>query len=898
MDCKRKRAIMAPLTSSLLLLCLGAHHIINGPFPCSMAFSPPSHRQHDVLFSSSHSTSSTSRSTRDRVTKRSQTDDDLFFAQDLDYEQRVDGNYNDNIESSSNNSNDYTTQGEFGNEEAMYNMDSSMNNNNMDPSFNTGNDSGGMDAYAQQMQEFTSAEPNSGTFETMEPRIESPPPVQQTEYTTSTNPDAPETTSNNQPISSVDARVLESILQEGKLDLSTEDQVKQLLEGPRLQEGENVPTSEEDGKYSSKFVSAVSDNTFWNSLKAKANEIIDSVGIYIENRIERDTQTLAAVGLFTVDRIRRDIGRALPAAGRATRQLLLSTNSTYAEKLLDVTDKTPFALPAERSLTDREMLDGYNELYEELTTPADEIRQVTEAIRDILSGKELTDASSSSYTNARRGVRSFAPAGTSKLAERQRRAYKARKQTVLKRESEGIDRKVSRAFGSVTDATWEFRREMQTDAGREAGYRSKGVRKALAAGAAGLLEAGRTSARLLGGGGDNKRRGMIGGNTAGVEVLPNIVDVSPMEEEELIEDVIEETNMEYAPDGLLSPQSFVEEKRRLITSLESCLSQPSETWLTLDVVAQATESGISLDGTVLREVITNMVTLRDRLQKEMEQIAQEQVDLKMEYVQMELRRMKQMVDSVSSVAISAAGESAAILLKQELEGFVLSDSLDDIIEIELERMEQLLAEMVAAREEEMQYRTQQREEEMRARKQRYQQQMEQERFVDTTTAVATEVVDSTFSRATVAGRNDQFGNEMFTEVEVVSSSDTMGAGYPNDNSINQEGQDQYYPTSSSSVEVVSDTEYSEYEKQFKSAQSDTMGEDDDINDAEENPATNFVLRVVDVFFFVGEKFFLVLLPDLITGGAKISSRYAQANNRGRGSVGWKPLKNVKTKNIR
>jgi len=594
------------------------------------------------------------------------------------------------------------------------------------------------------------------------------------------------------------------------------------------------------------------------------------VGIYIENRIERDSQTLAAVGIFTLDRIRRDIGRALPAAGRATRKLLLATNSSYAERLLDVTDKTPFALPAERSVTNREMLDGYDDLYDELTTPADEIRQVTEAIRDILSGKDIPPDSS---PGSRRGVRSFAPAGTSRMAERQRRAYRARKQTVLKREKEGIDRKLGRAIGSVSDATWEFRREMQTDAGREAGYRSKGVRSALAAGATQLLEAGRESSRRLLSG--ERRRSMISGDTGGVEIVDDVVgstsfvDVTPLEEEEIIADVIKETNMEYAPDGLLSPQSFVEEKRRLISSLESCLSQPSETWLTKEVVAQASESGITLDNTVLRDVITTMVTLRDQLQQEMDEILAEQVDLKIEYVAMELRRMKQMLDSLCDVAISAAGEQAAYLLKEELEGFVLSDSLDDIVEIELERMEQLLAEMVAAREEEIQ-----------ARKRQY------AKEAAAASAVATEVVDVDRGTTSVGAGNAGYSRGGYTEVEVLSS---------------QGSQDQYQTTTPDSrVELVSDTEYSEYEQQFKSAQSvDAMGYDEvDAAEKEDNPAADFVLRMVDVIFFIGEKFFLVLLPDLITGGARVSGRYAQAQNRGRGTVGWKPLKNVKTKNIR
>ena len=574
---------------------------------------------------------------------------------------------------------------------------------------------------------------------------------------------------------------------------------------------------------------------------------------------------MAAVGLFTLDRIRRDIGRALPAAGRATRKLLLATNSTYAEKLLDVTDRTPFALPAERSMTDREML---GDVYDELSTPADEIRQVTEAIIDILSGKRL-QSDSPSYSNSRRGVRSFAPAGTSKLAERQRRAYQARKQTVLKREKEGIDRKVGRAIGSVTDATWEFRREMQTDAGREAGYRSKGVRNALSAGATRLLEASReNSRRLLSG---NKRSNLLSGGTSGNEIGSNIIDVSPSEEEGIIADIIEKANMEYAPDGLLSPQSFFEEKQRLIASLDSCLSQPSETWLTKEMVAQATASGIMLDGTILREVIANMVTLRDEIQKELNDIGTGQVDLNMAYVQSDLRRMKQMVDYVASLAISAAGESAAYLLKQELEGFVLSDSLDDIIEIELERMEQLLAERVAYREKAMQ-----------SQKQQY--------FMDSSVAV-TELEDMN-KRRRVSARADRSSN-VFTEVEVVSSANRAGFSY---DALMDQGQDAFQV--SSRVELVSDSEYSEYEQQFKYAQSDATGNEVGIDEVdEENPALDFVLRLVDVIFFVGEKFILVL-PDVIVASARVFSRYGAAQNRGRGNVGWKPLKNVKRKHIR
>merc|ERR1712176_109150 len=156
-----------------------------------------------------------------------------------------------------------------------------------------------------------------------------------------------------------------------------------------------------------------------------------------------------------------------------------------------------------------------------------------------------------------------------------------------------------------------------------------------------------------------------------------------MNESEIIQDVIDESNMEYASDGLLSPECFVEEKRRLIESLEQCLTLPNETWLTQEVVTQAAKCGVILDGSVLREVITSMVALRDGQVDELALIDRQKIDLKIEYVQVDLRQMKSAVDNVINLAISAAGESAAMMLKQQLEGFVLSDKLDEIIETEL-----------------------------------------------------------------------------------------------------------------------------------------------------------------------------------------------------------------------
>ncbi len=602
----------------------------------------------------------------------------------------------------------------------------------------------------------------------------------------------------------------------------------------------------------------ISDNSFWNSLKAKAASVLESVAIYVENRIERDAQLLASVGLFAWDRVQRDVARALPAAGRQVKRALLASNSSYAEKLLNATEKVGvLALPEKRSSANGGLDD--RSYYEEMTTPADEIKQVTTAILDILSGKELPASSSYPANSRRSSLRSLAPAGTSRLAERQRRAYQARKETVLRREKEGVDSKLWRGIGGISDATYELRREMQLGEGREAGYRSKGVRKALAEGAGLLLEAGRQGQKWLAESRSRVDQRMIGGDTEQLSqqagALGNnlkFVDVEvSIDEEEIIDEVIEETNLEFAPDGLLSPQSFIEEKRRLVSSLEACLSKPGQTWLTKEVVARATESGVSLDGDILREVITTMVCARDELKKEIDEIeAEGRVSLKIDFVQQEYRRMKEMVDSVSALAVLAAGEAAACLLLEELEGFVLSDSLDDILNTEAERVEQLLAELVAAREEEILMREKVKEEIANSLQQ----------FDDSVTA--TLIVDET-TNWEEPSRNDRSQDASITEAEVVSSYGQYDPYYTAEQTGYFATEDEQTPNEEndaqsfvSSVELVSDDEYSEYEERFKSVQSANTQDEKD-REGGDNPVGKFVLRVVDALFFVGEKFFLV-----------------------------------------
>ena len=137
-------------------------------------------------------------------------------------------------------------------------------------------------------------------------------------------------------------------------------------------------------------------------------------------------------------------------------------------------------------------------------------------------------------------------------------------------------------------------------------------------------------------------------------------------------------------------------------------------------------------------------------------------------------------------------------------------------------------------------------------------------------------------KASVGKTGHNFG--YFTEVEVVST--PARAAFIHKDTLDQDGQDP-----SSRVEVVSDSEYSEYEQQFKYAETNVYEEEVDANNPE-NHALDFVLRVVDAVFFIGEKLFFVILPDLLAVCARAKPKYDEAHKR-QSSDGWKPLKNVK-----
>jgi len=470
-------------------------------------------------------------------------------------------------------------------------------------------------------------------------------------------------------LSDLDARVLQSILDEGNADLKTEDNLKRLL-----QRGVYIPkesiTSTEESEYSSTVLQTVErfDDKFWNAVGAKLGDVLESATIYIINGIERNTKVLAALGIYAWERAKRDAGRALPAAGSSGTKMTemmknvlytLPSNSSY----IDDKPKDKFILsPSKYSIGTEKTV------FEKLNTPLDEIQSVAETIGYILSGKKPSSTD--------RGLKSVSQGLSSYSSVRQKRAYERRKETRLKQEKEGIDAKVGRAASTVTDVAWELKKEMEAE-GNDAGYRSKNLRKSLQ-GKTGIFIAGSDTKSLSG-----TRKGRLA-----LEEYEQVtkVDESPATilEYEAKESSVRIVDVEAAPTNF-TIEGLSKEQARFSDSLKVCLENPSQTWLLKDVIAPLNDEGgdNECNEEALMEVITMMVFVRNEMENESKSILKDTSYSQSEIIA-SLKDMENTINSITSLAATGVGYNAAQLLKDQLLGQEKGDgllaSLDDIIE--------------------------------------------------------------------------------------------------------------------------------------------------------------------------------------------------------------------------
>lgn len=498
-------------------------------------------------------------------------------------------------------------------------------------------------------------------------------------------------------------------------------------------------------------------------------------------------------------------------------------------------------------------------------------------------------------------------------------AYERKRNTVLKREKEGIDAKAARAASSVTDSIWELKREMEVE-GNEAGYKAKDVQQRLG----GTLE----SVGLLGEGQNKVLRG-IGERIFGKDVanFPLIAGNSTTIKNE----------RELGQTIVLTEADLNEERSRLAASLKVCLEMPGQTWLTENTILesskeQSTENRgnktsvedaripLASEGTpelvldnsseAIGQVITMMVLKRNDLEAQCEDTSETFEN--QEEIIAELFELQKLVDMIGSLAAASAGYDASEALRAELlglsdgdEGSLLS-SLDDIVLI-IESQKALIEERKKAEAEQADdtQRSFMNEneivdvpliDEQISNQLESQITTEYESVFDRSDSFVTvvpevisyEATELLSPRVNDGSRKSDVVDTSYQQTQILTDADFEIIGTTaipqSDDILDNIDDGSVY----ASAEIVTDEE-DDFE--LNSAAFDDKRVDDSIKE-KNNVFVNVALRTVDVSLFILEKTITVGLPGLFSAYKLVTQRTEYVNRKGLGKEGWDDLENI------
>jgi hypothetical protein len=420
-------------------------------------------------------------------------------------------------------------------------------------------------------------------------------------------------------LSDVDSRVLQSMLQDSKLDLDTEEDIKKLLERGTANTAKKNPEAkaeESDTQFSSSVFKTFSDTKLWKKVTAQASDLAESVGIWVTNRIEQDVKVLTALGVFTWDRVVQDVARALPAASTSARKFLILTNSSSYQEPLE----------PERSVL------------EEMNRPADEIQAVSRAVFAILAGDQASG----------RGLRTVAPAGSINSAERQRRAFVQRKKL------DKQDRDVTRVAGAVVDTAYELQRELAAEA-NPAGYKTISIRNAIEAGVSNT-----------------------GNILRGVKELVRLGAADRNEQMLLTANPIEVTGAGLDRTEILIKLQM--ERSNIAARLQQCIKDPGRTWLRQEITG---DEFLCFDEGMLRDVVTMMIFVRDEVETKFE----EENEGTLENIIHQLSSVRNSVEDIHSRIAEAASWKVAEAFRNEIFA-ILVDSAEQPLILRLVELEE------------------------------------------------------------------------------------------------------------------------------------------------------------------------------------------------------------------
>jgi hypothetical protein len=636
-------------------------------------------------------------------------------------------------------------------------------------------------------------------------------------------------------LSEVDTRVLRAMLQEQKLNLDTEEDVRKLLErgtvktAPKQQKTSKKMNELESSEYSSKILKTLTDTKLWKKVSAKAGNALESVGIWVTNKIEQDVKVIAALGVFTWDRVTRDVARALPAARNAAKKqlLTLSNSSSYVAAVL-----SPNALMEDENQSQN--------FVQEMNRPEDEIKSVSRDFFSILSGERTAFTSGTSATTGR-GLRTVAPAGTANSAERQRRALQQR------RKLEQAKKSVTNIGGSVVDTAWELRRELKAEI-NVPGYKTEPIRSAIAAGVVAtgnILNGVREEARLNAA----KRQELFiqESQTDSSSTVPSVDNLDKQSNTFTAKNVVED---EKSTETELLLNEIRMERKRIVDKLTKCIDKPDESWLAPEVVA-------SLDNTdfiaskSMQDCLTKMILLRDEIANP----SHDEILSFLEYSVNDLVAIRTAIEYLCSFTASEISEIVAAEIGYEIMG---RGSESDYEEPLILRIEEALISM----------------QEMELHDQSIQEATSKSKDpVETVepNVFSPEIFDVIPDAVFIDVIPDAFMMDTHESFEGESTDDGVGAGLI--------------------AEIVSEDDFENAVGAAKNV-FEVQGDEDSSKKEERNPVIIILLRSLDVAFFISEKAFTVGIPGTILLVKTALTRLDEINRLGLGSEGWKKLCNI------
>lgn len=793
----------------------------------------------------------------------------------------------------------------------------------------------------------------------------------------------------NDLLSDTDAKVLQSLLNDN-LDLTTEDRLRQMLARNDAAQQEKAqrayqaspPTSDtkstttttnsEDG-FSSQLFQNLSSDSFWNSLRAKTNSLLESAQLFVQNRIERDAQLVAALGLFALDRIQKDVARALPSKSSSSkttqrRTLTLGSNSSF--------NGTKTSPPSNQLLNANQQ--RRRELYQEFNTPADELRQVSESIKAIFSGDStysyaaasslpnrsfnrtqleqgptntlISNTNNYNNNNNPNNLRSVAPAGSTSNKERQKRALQ-KKRRQFEQEQQSNPQKVARSISDLTGTAYQLGKEIQTELQVEdPGYKTRNVRKALGEGTRSVQGFLEESGTKIWGSLKGSNRNLLSDNNNDDNNINNNDNInndidSDIDSDNREEDPINTDIPTTTTSTTITPNLLETEKRRLCQCIQSCLDNPSETWLRKDRVSISSSylADLQINSNALGDTITAMVLALEELtnvpdftdRNAMTMNTMDGMSMTREDATLWIASWETIVEELETSANRAAGGDAAMALRECLlmETQVLFQGQDVNVNMDVD------VGVVSELELELEME-------------------EEEDFMETIDLDRMEVVESIIDPEDARRSTPYFTNGSFVDVEMTPSIESTNDGNPFYFVETEDTLPNMDLSSASSMEEESDKGTSTNKRVMKVMDMDIdveverdivptpppltttqeeeiemeappmielVGDDEEImtldvqaesiveldeddeydnydengnkiprkKQEEESVLVDVTLRSLDVAFFLAEKVITVGIPGSIEVSKRLASRIEQANRDGFGSKGWKKLDNVK-----